>query len=212
MDDNNNKKRIVRIIVNSFITLVAVGIMSFPFLTGGMKEPRNPLSHKQVTEFDTLLTKVFTLSAPSEETFSPDDILPNIEKFIETPEGGISWELFAQTLQHEYAYTDENGEQWEGIRPDFSEALKALDGTEILLQGYMFPIGPDEKQEKFLLGPFPASCPFHYHITPNLIIEAHAKKPVDFSYDSVNIKGTLKLVPKDDEYNVFYRLYNAKIM
>ena len=49
------------------------------------------------------------------------------------------------------------------------------------------------------------------HTSANLIIEVHAKKPIPFSYDAVNIEGMLELVPKDDEYNVFFRLREAKI-
>ena len=44
----------------------------------------------------------------------------------------------------------------------------------------MFPLEQDEKQKLFLLGPFPVSCPYHPHISANLIIEVHAEKSNSF--------------------------------
>lgn len=140
------------------------------------------------------------------------EMMSSIPDFVKTPKGGTEWNVFGSTKQNPYAYTDADGLEWSGVRPDFSDALKKLDGQEIIIQGYMFPLDATEKQSLFLLGPFPISCPFHYHVTPNLIIEAHAKTPVDFSYDAIDVKGTLELVPKDDENNVFYKLNNASII
>jgi hypothetical protein len=206
-------KRIGKIIVKSLFVLTMAGIISMPFMTGGLKNPGNPLSHKEITQFDTFVTKVFTTETMnSEQTYTVDDLLSNIKEFVDTPEGGIDWKLFGETRQTEYSYKDAEGMEWSGVRPEFSENLKKLDGTEILIQGYMFPLGQEEKQPMFLLGPFPVSCPFHYHVTPNLIIEVYAKTPLAFEYDAVNIKGKLELVPKDDEYNVFYRLKDAELV
>ena len=141
-----------------------------------------------------------------------DQLMSSIKDFVETPEGGVSWDLFGKTEEVQYSYLDEEGMEWSGVRPKFPDQLSSIDGDEILMQEYMFPLGQEEKQALFLFGPFPMSCPYHYHVTPNLIIEVHAKNPVGFSYDAVNIKGRLELVPKDDEYNVFYRLKNAELV
>ena len=67
-------------------------------------------------------------------------------------------------------------------------------------------------QNLFLLGPFPLSCPYHPHTSSNLLIEVHADVPVLFSYEAVNITGKLELVPNDEEYNMFFRLKNAKLV
>ena len=75
----------------------------------------------------------------------------------------------------------------------------------------MFPLDQDEKQSLFLLGPFPLSCPYHPHTSSNLLIEVHSK-PYSLFYDAVNIKGKLELVPKDDDYNMFFRLKNAELV
>lgn len=210
--DGAKLKRIGKIVLKSTLALMVVGALGLPFMTGGLKNPNNPLSHKEASEFDAMLTKVFTIeNALSERTYTIDDLMANIKNFVKTPEGGTPWKLFGETKQHDYSYHDDEGMEWSGVRPEFSEQLKKIDGAEILMQGYMFPLGQEEKQPLFLFGPFPVTCPYHYHVKPNLIIEVHAKTPVAFSYDAVNIKGTLELVPKDDEYNVFYRLKDAEL-
>lgn len=145
----------------------------------------------------------------SESTYTIDNLLDNANDFVKTPKGGIEWKLFGETKQTPYTFKTQEGFDGEGLRPEFPPALQKLDGKDILIQGYMFPLGQNENQTEFLLGPFPVSCPFHYHVTANMIIEVHTQKPIPFSYDPVNIKGKLELVPQDDEYNVFYRLKNA---
>ena len=205
-------KRIGKLALKSIFALMMVGMVGMPFLTGGLKDPRNPLSHKEITQFDSMVTKVFTTeTTDTTQTYTLDDLMANIKNFVDTPEGGTPWKIFGETAQHEYSYKDEDGMEWSGVRPEFSDTLKKMDGSDILIQGYMFPLGQEEKQPLFLLGPFPVSCPYHYHVTPNLIIEVHGKTPVGFSYEPVNVKGTLELVLKDDEYNVFYRLKNAEL-
>jgi hypothetical protein len=206
-------KRIGKITVKALFVLIFMGALSMPFLSGGLKDLRNPLSHKEITEFDSMVTTVFSSETiDTEQTDLSDNLMDNIQNFIDAPEGSTPWEVFGKTGQTPYTYTDEEGEEWNGVRPEFPDDLKKLDGTDILIQGYMFPLGQDEEQTLFLLGPFPLSCPYHYHVTPNLIIEAHTTEPIMFSYDAVNITGQLELVPKDDEYNVFFRLKNAQLL
>ncbi|MFA5593573.1 MAG: DUF3299 domain-containing protein [Micavibrio sp.] len=198
---NRNKKKISgRTALKPLLILLAVGALLAPYLynkimrSGSMGE--SPLVTSETME--------------SEQTFTLDDLLSNIDEFINLPEGGTPWQIFGQTEQQEYSYKDADGMDWGGVRPVFSDELKKLDGQEVLIQGYMFPLENEERQSLFLIGPFPLSCPYHYHVTPNLVIEAHAVRPMKFSYDPVNIKGKLELVPKDDEYNIFYRLKDAR--
>jgi len=140
-----------------------------------------------------------------------NDIIKYIDDFIDLPPGGIPWETFGETIMDEYTIVDSEGNDWVGVRPKFKEKIKKLESKNILVQGYMFPLEQDEKQSLFLLGPFPLSCPYHPHVSSNLLIEVHTKNPITFSYDAVNIKGELELVSKDDDYNIFFRLNNAEL-
>ena len=145
------------------------------------------------------------------ETFTIDEIKSQIKNFTKTPKGGIAWELFAKTKDDVYT-TIIDGEEWEGIKPKFTEQIKQLDGQSIKMSGYMFPLDQTKGQSHFLFGPFPLSCPYHYHAPNSLTIEVHADKTIPFSYDSIIVEGTLELVSEDYEYNTFYRLRDARLV
>ena len=144
--------------------------------------------------------------------YQQDDLLSYVEDFINLPKGGTPWKVFGKTEMKEYKVIDKGGNEWTGVRPIFNKEIIKLDSKEILVQGYMFPLDQDDEQNLFLLLPFPLSCPYHPHVSSNLLIEVHVKESVIFSYEAVNIKGKLELVPKDDEYNIFFRLKNAELV
>ena len=162
-------------------------------------------------QIENIVENVFSTDSFDDELDLQYDMLSSVEDFINVPEGGTPWEVFADTGMDEYSFEDKEGFEWTGVRPQFTENIKMLENQNILVQGYMFPLDQDEKQQTFLLIPFPVHCPYYPHATSNLIIEVHAKKPILFSYDPINIEGKLELVPKDDLYNVFFRLKNAKL-
>ena len=166
--------------------------------------------------FGTLISKnlkcLDNIEIEDSESIEQSDLIPYIEDFINLPKGGTPWIIFGETGMQEYQIIDNEGYEWIGVRPKFSEKIKKLESKEILVQGYMFPLEQDEKQSLFLLGPFPLTCPYHPHSTSNLLIEVHAESPIIFSYDAVNIRGKLELVHKDDEYNIFFRLNNAQLV
>lgn len=172
--------------------------------------PEDSLGEPFLPGDEPLLADDQPVPAPGEPMLPSAALLESIKDYVDTPRGGIDWQLFGQTKQKSYSYSDESGRSWMGVRPKFSRRLKQLNGKSVLLKGFMFPLAQQEKQKQFLLGPFPVSCPFHYDVTPNLVVEVHAEQPIAFSYDAVKVKGKLELVPKDDEYNVFYRLKKAR--
>ena len=161
---------------------------------------------------NNLFINIFSTNEINEDPYDEYNLLSNVDDFVKVPEGGVHWKVFGETIMKEYTFFDKEGNEWIGVRPEFKDQIKKLDKQKILIQGYMFPLEQDEKQKLFLLGPFPVSCPYHPHIAANLIIEVHAKSPIVFSYDAVNIKGKLELVPKDDDYNVFFRLRDAQLV
>ncbi|MAH04104.1 MAG: DUF3299 domain-containing protein [Pseudomonadota bacterium] len=179
------------------------------------KDPSHPLSHTKMSDTGTFITKAFGYeTTPIESTaqYTQEEIIESIDEFVTIPEGGTEWAVFGRTAQIPYSYEDADGIEWSGVRPEFTDELKALDGQDIIIQGFLFPIGEQDGKALFLLGPFPLSCPFHYHVKPNLIIEVHTEGAIEFQYDPVNLSGKLELVYKDDEYNVFYRLRGATIV
>jgi hypothetical protein len=136
-----------------------------------------------------------------------------ISQYVDVPEGAIDWKVFGQTKEIEIKTTrnvDGDIQDLEYVKPDFPDAVRKLDGQQITVKGFMFPLEESDDQKTFLFGPFPMSCPFHYHVGPSMVIEVHADQhPVKFSYDPVTITGQLELVPSDWENSIFYRLKDA---
>lgn len=147
-----------------------------------------------------------------EKTMTVQDYIRNsIDDYIDVPKGALDWKLFGLTKEILIDTKTDDGYDLRYSQPDFPPDLKALDGQEIKIKGYMFPLEGNEKQKLFLFGPFPLTCPFQYHVGPPLVLEVHADKhPVKFNYEPITLTGRLELVADDPDYNVFYRLNEAK--
>jgi len=147
----------------------------------------------------------------SEEELTPEELQALKEEWkpLEVTGEAIPWSQFARTKEVEQCRTDEEGFDYCVIKPDYSPDIKALDGQEVTLMGFMFPLDQTEKQQNFLIGPYPLSCPFHYHVGPSQMVEVLADAPIAFSYDPITIKGTLH-VRFNEETEVFFYLENAQ--
>ena len=136
-----------------------------------------------------------------------------IKDYVDVPAGATDWKVFSKTKEINVEGKTKDGYDYQFFKPKFTPDVRKLDGQEITVKGFMFPLGETEKQKLFLFGPFPVSCPFHYHVSPALVIEVHADKaPVKFSYDPVTLKGRLQLVDADPENSTFYKLVDAQLV
>ena len=117
----------------------------------------------------------------------------------------IKWEVFAKTKEKIKCTTDSEGFDNCLVTPVYSPQIKSLNNKQVTLTGFMFPLDPSDKQKNFLIGPYPTSCPFNYHVRPSQIVEVKLKKPIAFSYDPVTVKGTLFL-KYNGETGIFYYL------
>ncbi|MEM7070332.1 MAG: DUF3299 domain-containing protein [Pseudomonadota bacterium] len=152
-----------------------------------------------------------TVSAFYEQAITDEQVNALIDgwKPLEVFGDSIPWEIFAQTTETEECIIDEDGFDYCILKPGYSKDIQQYDGKEVALTGFMFPLDPSQKQRNFLVGPYPLSCPFHYHVGPSQVVEVFAEEPVDFSYQPVTIRGLLKL-SFNEETGVFYYLENAK--
>lgn len=158
-----------------------------------------------------LAAPAFAFTAEENGDGTARTIIDYIEDYVDVPEGATDWKTFGTTKVIDIETKDGDGLDLIYQKPEFTPEVKALDGQDIIVKGYMFPLEEIEDQKLFLFGPFPMSCPFHYHVGPVLVLEVHAEdQPVTFDYEPVVITGTLELVPDDPEYSVFYRLNNAR--
>ena len=137
-----------------------------------------------------------------------------IADYVDIPAGGLDWKVLGKTKVINVDTKDTDGMDLVYQKPEFTPEVKKLDHQTIRIKGYMFPLDGAEEQNQFLFGPFPLNCPFQYHVTPALVIEAHMPddKAVKFSYDPLTIEGTLELVPEDKEFSTFYRLRDVRII
>lgn len=134
-----------------------------------------------------------------------------IKDYVDIPEGATDWKVFGKTKEINITGRDKDGMDFQYYKPGFTPEVKALNGKEITIKGFMFPLNSTDKQSLYLIGPFPVNCPYQYHVGSSLVIEVHAdKNPVKFTYDPITIKGTLELVSVDKDFSVFYRLNDAK--
>lgn len=140
----------------------------------------------------------------------PNDVLPPDWKPLEVTGDAVPWSLFAKTKEIEKCTEDADGFRTCLALPGYTGEIKALHGKEVTLMGFMFPLEPEEKQKNFLLGPYPLSCPFEYHVGPAQVVEVFTKEPISFSYDPITIRGTFD-VKFNEETNVFYYLRNTRL-
>lgn len=162
------------------------------------------------------------LSAPAAYSFtteSVDVIEPTmtlqdyIEDYVDLPKGATDWKLLGTAKENIIQGKTEDGLDFGYVKPEFTPEIQALDGQEITLKGYMFPLDQGDDQSLFLFGPFPLTCPFQYHVGPSLVVEVHAQEhPIAFNYEAITIKGIFEVVPEDRDYSVFYRLQNASLV
>lgn len=145
----------------------------------------------------------------STQSFTYTYVIPAIRDYAPTPQGGLPWDYFARTLTE--GDTDPlnplaAGEQ----KPVFAPELSASEGKTVTMNGYMFPLGEGEGQERFLFGPFPVTCGYHYHVPPVLVVDVHAAQPLPMVYDAIVIQGRLQLKKNSDD--PLYRLEDARFI
>lgn len=124
---------------------------------------------------------------------------------IEVSGDATPWQVFGSTKEVEECTVDKEGYDFCIISPEYSEEINELNGKEVTLMGFMFPLDESEELNNFLIGPYPLSCPFEYHSPPSQIVEVITKTPVKFSFDPITVKGVLD-VKYNQETGVFYYL------
>jgi hypothetical protein len=99
--------------------------------------------------------------------------------------------------------------------PEFDQSVAVLDGKEIEIEGFMFPLVPTtdipDSGDHFLLSSIPASCPY-FHIYGGQIIDVIAVDEIEFDEDEpVRLKGRLELL-RDNTDGLFYRMTGVKMV
>ena len=160
-----------------------------------------------------LIFPAYALEQAEPDPEMVETLVEYIDQYVDIPAGALDWKVLGTTEETQFPTKDDNGIEYTYTKPVFPPAVTALDGTDITIKGFMFPLEESEAQAHFLIGPFPVSCPYHYHVGPALVIEVKmGKGKINFTEEPIIIKGRLQLVPDDPEFGTFYRLLDAAEM
>lgn len=129
---------------------------------------------------------------------------------IKVDSDAISWTIFKKT-KAKMSCEIRDDLDYCVRKPIYSSEILALNNKKVKLMGYMFPLESSKKQHNFLFGPYPMSCPFHYHVGPAQFVEIIAKEPIEFSFDPIKVQGRLE-VRFNEETEVFYYLQDAELI
>lgn len=117
--------------------------------------------------------------------------------------GVVSWKLLGQA-------TTVKAKKGRMV-PHYTQAISALDNTEVKVQGFMMPLEPGQKQKHFLLTVTSASCPFCLPAGPEGVVEIRSRTPVKFSYAPFIVQGRLKVLASDP-MGLYYRMTDAAVV
>jgi hypothetical protein len=121
------------------------------------------------------------------------------------PDGAISWQALAQ-LDTSFKVL---GPLQTEMTVDVAPQVRALDGTEVKLAGFIYPLEGGETHRRFLLSAYPPSCPFCLPGGAAELVEVECAEAVKFSYEPITLAGRFSVL-KDDPGGLLYRLTEAR--
>ncbi|NJN33272.1 MAG: hypothetical protein HC817_02485 [Saprospiraceae bacterium] len=96
--------------------------------------------------------------------------------------------------------------------PVFGKDVKALEGKEVTVKGYIIPTDGYKSQTEFVFSAFPYNmCFFCGGAGPETVMEVVAKVPIKYTSEPVYLKGVLKLNGSDVN-RLIYSLESAEKM
>ena len=98
------------------------------------------------------------------------------------------------------------------FKPVFSSEVRALEGKEVYLPGYIIPFQSAYKSDHIILSALPLNaCFFCGEGGPETVVEVFLKEPLKYTDRPVEIKGLLKLNASNPE-QMIYLLEDAKFL
>jgi hypothetical protein len=97
-------------------------------------------------------------------------------------------------------------------KPVFSDEIKALDGKEVTVKGFIIPTDGYKSHKEFVFSAFPYSmCFFCGGAGPESVMEVVASEAVAYTAESIVLKGKLKL-NSSDVNKLMYALTDARMV
>lgn len=117
-----------------------------------------------------------------------------------------NWKTFAKV-----GYSKSFDEYGEIYVPEFGEDIKALEGKEISLPGYIIPFEGLFRPDQIIVSSLPiASCFFCGSGGPETVAKAYLNKDIDYTSKLVKVTGILTL-NNSDTNDLMFILKDAKV-
>jgi uncharacterized protein len=134
--------------------------------------------------------------------------IPQVHNTLYTvPEGVVGWD----TLGNLNVRSEVVAPLQAVFHTDYSDEVKALDGQEVKLMGFIYPLEGGIEHKHFLLTAWPPSCPFCLPAGPSQMVEVLCDQPVEFSDGAVVMAGRFEVL-EDDPSGMYYRMHDAKLV
>lgn len=83
-------------------------------------------------------------------------------------------------------------------KPVFSDPIKALEGKEVTIKGYIIPVEGYKSHREFIFSAFPYNmCFFCGGAGPETVMEVETLEPVKYQAESITLRGVLELNSED---------------
>jgi uncharacterized protein len=135
----------------------------------------------------------------------PQEIPSVHNTFYQVPEGVVGWD----TLGNLDVTTEVIAPLQARFHTNYSKEIKALDGQQVKLMGFIYPLEGGLEHKRFLLTAWPPSCPFCLPAGPSQMVEVFCQEPVEFTEGAILMAGRFELL-KDDPSGMYYRMQGAK--
>jgi uncharacterized protein len=146
-------------------------------------------------------------AAGAQDLIGPDEIPSVHNSFYQVPEGVIGWDMLGEMDVE----VEVLGPLRSLFHVSYTDAVKALDGQEVQIMGFLYPLEGGMSHARFLLTAWPPSCPFCLPAGPSQMVEVLCEEPVEFSDGAILMAGTLSVL-EDDPSGMYYRMEKARLV
>jgi uncharacterized protein len=154
------------------------------------------------------ITRAFTEEKLQDSGLIDPSEIPSVHNtFYEVPEGVVGWD----TLGNLDVRTEVIAPLQARFHTDYSKEIKALDGREVKLMGFIYPLEGGLEHKRFLLTAWPPSCPFCLPAGPSQMVEVLCQEPVEFTEGAILMAGRFELL-EDDPSGMYYRMQDARVV
>jgi hypothetical protein len=137
----------------------------------------------------------------------PSEIPAVHNTLYQVPEGVVGWD----TLGDLEVTPEVIAPLQTRFQTDYTREVKALDGAQVKLMGFIYPLEGGLEHARFLLTAWPPSCPFCLPAGPSQMVEVLCAEPVEFTEGAILIAGRFEVL-EDDPSGLYYRLHQAELV